>query len=44
MIGNGVSIDKAALRPIEFEKLRSADLPAWMQKAFAGAARETVLS
>ena len=28
----------AALGPSEFEKLRSADMPAWMQKAFAGAA------
>ncbi len=27
---------KAALRPAEFEKLRSADMPAWMQKALAG--------
>ena len=32
----------AALGPSEFEKLRSADMPAWMQKAFAGAAREPV--
>ena len=32
----------SALRPSEFEKLRSADMPAWMQEAFAGAARETV--
>jgi len=39
-----IAIIKAALRPTEFEKLRSADLPAWMQKAFAGAARETVRS
>ncbi len=39
-----IAIIKAALRPTEFEKLRSADLPAWMQKAFAGNARETVLS
>ena len=34
---------KAALRPAEFEELRSADIPAWMQKAFAGAAGETIL-
>ena len=31
-----------ALGPSEFEKLRSADMPAWMQEAFASAARETV--
>ncbi len=30
----------AALGPAGFEKLRSADMPAWMAKAFAGAARE----
>ena len=28
---------EAALGPAEFEKLRSADMPAWMQKAFAAA-------
>ena len=33
---------EAALGPAGFEKLRSADMPAWMEKAFAGAARETV--
>ena len=33
---------EAALGPSEFEKLRSADMPAWMQKAFAGAAPEPV--
>ena len=32
----------AALGPAEFERLRAADMPAWMAKAFAGAARETV--
>ena len=32
---------KAALAPAEFEKLRSADMPAWMHKAFADAARQT---
>ena len=32
----------AVLGPAEFEKLRSADMPAWMAKALAGAARETV--
>ena len=37
-----VSTIEAALGPSEFEKLRSADMPAWMQKAFAGAAREPV--
>ncbi len=31
------------LGPSEFEKLCSADMPAWMQKAFAGATREPVL-
>ncbi|MDE0150152.1 MAG: DUF6088 family protein [Rhodospirillaceae bacterium] len=31
---------EAALGPAGFEKLRSADMPAWMAKAFAGAARE----
>ena len=31
---------EVALGPAEFEKLRSADMPAWMQKAFA-AARES---
>ena len=29
-----------ALGPAEFEKLRSADMPAWMRTAFAGAARD----
>ena len=38
-----IAMIKAALRPAEFEKLRSADLPAWMQKALAGAAEETAL-
>ena len=32
----------ATLGPAEFETLRSADMPAWMAKALAGAARETV--
>ena len=32
-----VATIKAALGPAEFEKLRSADMPAWMQKAFAAA-------
>ena len=31
---------EAALGPAGFAKLRSADMPAWMAKAFAGAARE----
>ena len=31
---------EAALGPAQFEKLRSADIPAWMAKAFAGAARQ----
>ena len=34
-------IIEAALGPAEFEKLRSADKPAWMQEAFAGAAGKT---
>ena len=33
-----VATIEATLGPSEFEKLRSADMPAWMQKAFAGAA------
>ena len=37
-----VATIEAALGPSEFEKLRSADMPAWMQKAFAGAAPEPV--
>ena len=37
-----VATIEVALGPSEFEKLRSADMPAWMQKAFAGAAREPV--
>ncbi len=32
-----VATIEAALGPAEFEKLRSADMPAWMQKAFAAA-------
>jgi len=32
---------EAALGPAGFEKLRSADMPAWMAKAFAVAARES---
>ena len=32
----------AALGPTAFERLRAADMPAWMAKAFAGAGRETV--
>ena len=32
----------AALGSAEFEKLRSADMPAWMAKALGGAARETI--
>ncbi len=36
-----VIIIEATLGPVEFEKLRSADKPAWMQEAFAGAAGET---
>ena len=32
-----VATMKAALSPAEFEKLRSADMPVWMQKAFAAA-------
>ena len=32
----------ATLGPAEFETLRSADMPAWMAKALADAARETV--
>ena len=35
-----VAAIEVALGPAEFEKLRSADMPAWMQKAFA-AARES---
>ena len=37
-----VATIEAALGPSEFEKLRSADMPAWMQRAFAGAAPEPV--
>ena len=36
-----VATIEAALAPAEFEKLRSADIPAWMQRALAGSARET---
>ncbi len=32
---------EAALGPAEFEKLRSADMPVWMQKAFDATAGET---
>ena len=32
-----VATIEAALGPAEFEKLRSADMPAWMQKAFVAA-------
>ena len=32
---------EAALGPTEFEKLRSADMPAWMVKTFASAVPET---
>ena len=35
-----VATIEATLGPAEFKKLRSADMPAWMAKAFAGAARE----
>ena len=35
-----VATIKAALGPVEFEKLRSANMPVWMQKAFAAAAGE----
>ena len=31
----------AVLGPAEFEKLRSADMPAWMAKALGDAVRET---
>ena len=33
-----VATIETALGPAEFERLRSADMPAWMQKAFAAAA------
>lgn len=36
-----VTTIEAALGPAEFEKLRSADKPAWMQEAFACAAGES---
>ena len=36
-----VATIEAALGPSEFEKLRSADMPAWMQKAFAGSHRHS---
>lgn len=32
---------EAALGPAEFGKLRSADMPVWMARAFTDAARET---
>ena len=32
-----VAAIEAALGPAEFQRLRSADLPAWMTKALAGA-------
>ena len=32
----------AALGSAEFEKLRSADMPAWMAKALGTAARDTI--
>ena len=37
-----VATIEAALGPEEFEKLRSADMPAWMQRAFDAAAAETI--
>ena len=37
-----VATIEAALGPAAFEKLRAADMPAWMAKAFAGAGRESV--
>ena len=37
-----VATIEAALGPAEFERLRAADMPAWMTEAFAGAGRETV--
>ena len=33
-----VATIEAALDPVEFEKLRSANMPVWMEKAFAAAA------
>ncbi|MYA89352.1 MAG: hypothetical protein F4X97_13050 [Boseongicola sp. SB0662_bin_57] len=36
-----VAAIETALHPAAFEKLRSADMPVWMQKAFADAARES---
>ena len=36
-----VAAIEAALGPAEFQRLRSADMPAWMTKALAAADRET---
>ena len=37
-----VAMIATALGPAEFERLRSADMPAWMANALGGAARETI--
>ena len=41
VIPGTVATIKSALSPMEFDKLRSADMPAWMTRVFGAAARGT---